>query len=153
MKIHHRTTVSICSALIRNHLTALLLTLAEVLNTIQQYTQPKPPSTLNMSGQESKEEKIDRVKANLPLPDDPVGGASADLQSADGRTVNVGSGGVNAKLGTQSSEGLREPATIQSTARSAEGGFTQSPAPRNPNTDMKQVKESGNYKDPDRPTN
>jgi len=57
------------------------------------------------------------VKANLPLPDQPVGGASADLQSADQRTVNVGSGGVNVKLGTESSSGLREPATAESSAR------------------------------------
>ncbi|KAJ9613946.1 hypothetical protein H2200_002082 [Cladophialophora chaetospira] len=70
-----------------------------------------------LSEQENKQETIDRVKANLPLPDQPVGGASADLQSADGRTVNVGSGGVNVKLGTHSSEGLREPATADSSAR------------------------------------
>lgn len=70
-----------------------------------------------LSEQESKQEQIDRVKANLPLPDQPVGGASADLQSADQRTVNVGSGGVNVKLGTQSSDGLRGPATAESSAR------------------------------------
>ena len=70
-----------------------------------------------LSEQESKQDQIDRVKANLPLPDQPVGGASADLQSADGRTVNVGSGGTNAKLGTGSSSGLREPATAESCAR------------------------------------
>jgi hypothetical protein len=70
-----------------------------------------------LSEQESKAEQIDRVKANLPLPDQPVGGASADLQSADARTVNVGSGGVNVPLGTESSSGLREPATAESSAR------------------------------------
>ncbi|EXJ83164.1 hypothetical protein A1O1_06783 [Capronia coronata CBS 617.96] len=70
-----------------------------------------------LSEQESKQEQIDRVKANLPLPDQPVGGASADLQSADQRTVNVGSGGVNVKLGTESSSGLREPATAESSVR------------------------------------
>ncbi|KAI1613270.1 hypothetical protein EDD37DRAFT_340266 [Exophiala viscosa] len=70
-----------------------------------------------LSEQESKQDQIDRVKANLPLPDQPVGGASADLQSADQRTVNVGSGGVNVKLGTHSSNGLREPATAESSAR------------------------------------
>lgn len=56
-------------------------------------------------------------KAGLPLPDQPVGGGSADLQSADQRTVNVGSGGVNVKLGTDSSDGLRGPATAESSAR------------------------------------
>ena len=70
-----------------------------------------------LSEQESKQDTIDRVKANLPLPDQPVGGASADLQSADGRTVNVGSGGVNVKLGTGSAQGLRGPATADSSAR------------------------------------
>merc|ERR1712093_888115 len=65
-----------------------------------------------LSEQESKEAEIDRVKANLPLPEQPVGGASADL-----RAVNVGSGGVNVKLGTHSSDGLREPATAESSAR------------------------------------
>lgn len=69
-----------------------------------------------MSEQESKEDQIDRVKANLPLPDDPPG--SADLESADARTVNVGvgSGRVNVKLGGDTS-GLREPATAESSAR------------------------------------
>lgn len=70
-----------------------------------------------LSEQESKQDQIDRVKANLPLPDQPVGGASADLQSADQRTVNVGSGGVNVKLGTGSASGLREPATAESSVR------------------------------------
>lgn len=67
-----------------------------------------------MSEQESKQDQIDRVKANLPLPDDPPG--SADLESADARTVNVGSGGVNVKIGADTS-GLREPATAESSAR------------------------------------
>lgn len=71
-----------------------------------------------LAEQESKAEQIDRVKANLPLPDMPVGGASADLQSADARTVNVGSGGenVNPKLGTGGTS-LREPATAESSVR------------------------------------
>lgn len=67
-----------------------------------------------MNEQEPLEEKIDRIKANLPLPDDPPG--VADLESADGRTVNVGSGGVDVKLGTGGSA-LREPATAESSAR------------------------------------
>lgn len=67
-----------------------------------------------MSEQESKQDRIDRVKAGLPLPDDPPG--VADLQSADARTVNVGSGGVDVKLGTGGSA-LREPATAESSAR------------------------------------
>ncbi|KIW62608.1 hypothetical protein PV04_10767 [Phialophora macrospora] len=82
-----------------------------------------------LAEQENKQETIDRVKANLPLPDQPVGGASADLQSADGRTVNVGSGGVNVKMGTQSSEGLREPATADSSARVDGEEFKKATAP------------------------
>jgi len=57
------------------------------------------------------------VKAGLPVPEQPVGGAMADLQSADQRTVNVGSGGVNVKLGTGSASGLREPASADSSVR------------------------------------
>lgn len=67
-----------------------------------------------LSEGESKEEQIDRVKAGLPLPDDPPG--SADLESADARKVNVGSGGVNVKLGTGGTA-IREPATAESSAR------------------------------------
>ncbi|KIX05439.1 uncharacterized protein Z518_06311 [Rhinocladiella mackenziei CBS 650.93] len=70
-----------------------------------------------LSEQEPKEAEIGRVKANLPLPEQPVGGASADLQSADQRTVNVGSGGVNVQLGTGSASGLREPATANTSVR------------------------------------
>jgi hypothetical protein len=82
-----------------------------------------------LAEKENKQETIDRVKADLPLPDQPVGGASADLQSADGRTVNVGSGGVNVKLGTQSSEGLREPATADSSVRVDGEEFKKATAP------------------------
>ncbi|KAJ9618138.1 hypothetical protein H2204_013185 [Knufia peltigerae] len=82
-----------------------------------------------LSEQESKEAEIDRVKAGLPLPEQPVGGASADLQSADQRTVNVGSGGVNVKLGTQSSEGLREPATAESSVRTDGAEWKKETAP------------------------
>lgn len=85
-----------------------------------------------MSEQESKEDQIDRVKAGLPLPDDPP--VAADLQSADARTVNVGSGGVNAKLGTGSSSGLREPATAESSVRIDGDEYHK---PTEPSTDTK----------------
>jgi len=101
-----------------------------------------------MSGQESTQEKIDRVKANLPLPDDPVGGASADLQSADGRTVDAGSGGVNVKMGTQSSEGLREPATEESSVRATDREVTMDNPPRNEQQDRSMVEKPGNYREP-----
>ncbi|OAL30616.1 hypothetical protein AYO20_08703 [Fonsecaea nubica] len=85
-----------------------------------------------LSEQESKQDQIDRVKASLPLPDQPVGGASADLQSADQRTVNVGSGGVNVKLGTGSASGLREPATAESSVRTDGDEFKKATEPPRP---------------------
>lgn len=35
----------------------------------------------------------------------------------DGRLVDIGSGGVNVKMGAESSSGLREPATAESSVR------------------------------------
>lgn len=61
---------------------------------------------------QSKADKIESVKANLPLPDQPP--VASDWQSADARNVNVGSGGVSAgglSTGGGQSSGLREPAT------------------------------------------
>jgi hypothetical protein len=49
---------------------------------------------------------VDERKANLPLPDQPP--VASDFNSADERTVNVGSGGQEAGI---SSGSLREPAT------------------------------------------
>lgn len=62
---------------------------------------------------QSKADKIDEVKANLPLPEQPP--VASDWQSADARTVNVGSGrsGAEANIGTGpgAESGLRGPAT------------------------------------------
>lgn len=63
---------------------------------------------------ESKAQKIDRVKANLPLPEQPP--AASDMKSADLRTTGVSSGGVSAgdvssAGGAGITSGLREPAT------------------------------------------
>lgn len=61
---------------------------------------------------ESKAEKIERVKANLPLPEDPP--TASDWQSADARTISAPSGGVSAgdvSTGPGVTAGLREPAT------------------------------------------
>jgi len=51
------------------------------------------------------------------MPDDPPG--SADLESADARTVNVGSGRISDDISRNkgSSSGLREPATADSSVR------------------------------------
>lgn len=63
---------------------------------------------------ESKSEQIDRVKANLPLPEDPP--KPPDFNSADARTVNVGSGRTEGNMGTSTgaAAGLRGPSTKSS---------------------------------------
>lgn len=60
---------------------------------------------------QSKEQKIDEVKANLPLPEQPP--QPSDWQSANAATVNVGSGRSEGHIGTDdaSKTGLRGPAT------------------------------------------
>lgn len=50
---------------------------------------------------------VDERKANLPLPDQPP--AASDFNSADARTVNVGSGSQEASISSGSGS-LREPA-------------------------------------------
>jgi hypothetical protein len=63
---------------------------------------------------ETKQEKIEKVKGNLPLPEDPPG--TTDWQSADARITGVGSGSVSGDVsyGEGSTAGLREPATKSS---------------------------------------
>jgi len=63
---------------------------------------------------QSKAEKIERVKANLPLPEQPP--VASDWQSADARNVNVGSGRISGDVSTGDgvTSGLREPATKSS---------------------------------------
>lgn len=103
---------------------------------------------------ESKQETIDRVKADLPLPEVPVGGAAPDHNTMDERLVNVGSGGVNVKMGTGSENGLGGgPATQVSDVRQAGGGFKSGIPPINENTnkpmvDKKTIGEVGKKKDP-----
>jgi hypothetical protein len=72
----------------------------------------------------------------------------------DSRTTDVGSGGVNVKLGTESSDGMAGgPATQESDVRQEGGGFKSGVAPRNENTDMPMVdkatqREMAGKKDP-----
>ncbi|MCJ1428929.1 hypothetical protein MMC29_006840 [Sticta canariensis] len=65
----------------------------------------------------SKAELIDERKAALPLPEDPP--VASDWNSADGRTTNVGSGGVQSDVsyGNGSDAGLRGPASADSNVR------------------------------------
>ncbi|KAJ5618881.1 hypothetical protein N7510_002865 [Penicillium lagena] len=78
----------------------------------------KPPSNSDVSAMKSlidentdKPQQIDRVKANLPLPDQPP--TASDWSSSDQRTVNVGSGGLSG----HEDSALREPASVESSAR------------------------------------
>lgn len=63
---------------------------------------------------QSKADKIEQVKANLPLPEQPP--TASDWQSADARNVNVGSGRLESDVstGAGATAGLREPATKSS---------------------------------------
>ncbi|KAK3351843.1 hypothetical protein B0H65DRAFT_546845 [Neurospora tetraspora] len=65
----------------------------------------------NEMSTQSKADKIEEVKQNLPLPEQPP--APSDWQSADARTVNVGSGRFSGDVsqGEGVSAGLREPAS------------------------------------------
>ena len=60
---------------------------------------------------QSKADKIEQTKANLPLPEQPP--QASDWQSDDARNVNVGSGAVedDFSAGAASTAGLREPST------------------------------------------
>lgn len=61
---------------------------------------------------QSKQDQIAEVQAKLPLPDQPP--TASDWQSADARTVNVGSGGnAEPHIGTDAAAeaGLRGPST------------------------------------------
>jgi hypothetical protein len=61
---------------------------------------------------QSKADKIEEVKQNLPLPEQPP--VPSDWNSADASTVNVGSGrdvASDVSTGAGSTAGLREPAS------------------------------------------
>ncbi|KAJ4351698.1 uncharacterized protein N0V89_007041 [Didymosphaeria variabile] len=78
----------------------------------------------------SKQEIIDERKANLPLPEQPP--TASDFNSADERTVNVGSGAQASDLSHSGLGGdtLREPSTtdaVGSTGRQAKDGLSGIP--------------------------
>lgn len=66
------------------------------------------------SADKNKADLIAERQANLPLPDGPPG--QSDFNSADARTVNVGSGGVQDSF-SHGNDALREPATGGSVVR------------------------------------
>ena len=65
----------------------------------------------------SKKDVIEERKANLPLPEQPP--TASDFNSADGSTVNVGSGRLQSDIsaGGKGSDTLRGPATGESDVR------------------------------------
>ncbi|EED21498.1 conserved hypothetical protein [Talaromyces stipitatus ATCC 10500] len=64
----------------------------------------------------NKQEQIERARNNLPLPDQPP--VASDWNSADQRTVNVGSGRFESSASTGAgSSALRDPATVDSSVR------------------------------------
>ncbi|KAJ6109176.1 hypothetical protein N7486_001410 [Penicillium sp. IBT 16267x] len=62
-----------------------------------------------------KPKEIDEAKSNLPLPEQPP--VASDWQSADQRTVNVGSGGISGPISYDPNSGLEGSTTAQSSAR------------------------------------
>ncbi|KAI9035389.1 uncharacterized protein KD926_003689 [Aspergillus affinis] len=81
-----------------------------------------PPKDSDVSAMKSvlenntnKQAEIDQVKANLPLPEQPP--KPSDWNSADQRTVNVGSGRTEAPVSFEGNSALREPATAGSSVR------------------------------------
>ncbi|KAK7946848.1 uncharacterized protein PG986_011169 [Apiospora aurea] len=62
---------------------------------------------------QSKADKIEEVRSNLPLPEEPP--VKSDFNSADASATSVGSGGVSSDISTgdASSSGLREPASTK----------------------------------------
>lgn len=74
----------------------------------------------------ASESLVDERKSNLPLPDQPP--VASDFNSADARTVNVGSGGQEAGISSGSGS-LREPATgnASGAARQAKDGLSGIP--------------------------
>ncbi|GFF30349.1 hypothetical protein IFM61606_01717 [Aspergillus udagawae] len=80
------------------------------------------PANSNVSAMKSivdehtdKAKVIEERKANLPLPDQPP--VASDWQSADQRSVNVGSGGLQGPVSGESNSALRGPSTAESSAR------------------------------------
>ncbi|MCJ1472550.1 hypothetical protein MMC13_001199 [Lambiella insularis] len=71
---------------------------------------------MSESATRSKADIIEERRTNLPLPEDPP--TASDFNSADARTVNVGSGGLQSDISTGGgSDSLRGPATAESSVR------------------------------------
>ncbi|KAJ5627734.1 hypothetical protein N7490_009962 [Penicillium lividum] len=77
----------------------------------------------------NKPQQIDEAKSNLPLPEQPP--VASDWQSADQRTVNVGSGGISGPISYDPNSGLEGSTTAQSSARVDGATLHQQTAPVN----------------------
>ena len=77
------------------------------------------PTTTDMKANPST---VDKVKSNLPLPEQPP--VASDFNSSDARTVNVGSGGQSADISSSGQGGstLREPASVDSVGAAGREG-------------------------------
>ncbi|KAI0134369.1 hypothetical protein BJ170DRAFT_679265 [Xylariales sp. AK1849] len=78
-------------------------------------------SNLAFTMTQSKADKIEEVRSNLPLPDQPP--VASDWNSADARNVNVGAGATQSDIstGAGSTSGLREPASTAAADLSSVG--------------------------------
>ncbi|PLB43478.1 hypothetical protein P170DRAFT_513842 [Aspergillus steynii IBT 23096] len=77
----------------------------------------------------NKQADIDQTKANLPLPEQPP--KPSDWNSADQRTVNVGSGRTEGPVSFEGNSALREPATAGSSVRESGDELHKNTAPLN----------------------
>ncbi|EYE99146.1 uncharacterized protein EURHEDRAFT_408400 [Aspergillus ruber CBS 135680] len=82
-------------------------------------------SMVNENTNKSKE--IENHRSNLPLPEQPP--TASDWQSADQRTVNVGSGSREGPLSGEYNSALRDPATASSSVRIDGDEWHRSTAP------------------------
>ena len=75
----------------------------------------------DINKQQSKAERIEAVRAKLPMPEDPP--VVPDWNSADARNVNIGAGGSSSDISTGdgATTGLREPASMGSGVREQGG--------------------------------
>jgi hypothetical protein len=92
------------------------------------------PADSNLSAMKSvldsgtnKQAKVEQARQNLPLPDQPP--VASDWNSADQRTVNVGSGRFEGPVSGEGNSALRGPATVDSSARIDGEEFHKGTAP------------------------
>lgn len=98
-----------------SNVSALKVSLTSAEEVISRFLSPDIFRQSHIDQNVDKSKIIEERKANLPLPDQPP--TASDWTTADQRTVNVGSGGVEAPVSGEGNSALREPATAGSSAR------------------------------------